>query len=71
MLTLIILAIIGFIVNFGVGLIVVRYTIGPGLGIIIGDGFPVWIVYVAIVLWPLVVLYWSWLVLTTIPRIKK
>lgn len=53
------------------GIFVVRYTIGPGLGIIIGDGFPAWIMLVAIMLWPIVVLYWFWLVMTTIPRNKK
>ena len=61
MITTIALVIVAFVCNWVIGVFALRYTIGEGIGIIIGDGMPFWILYVAIILWPLAVLWWLWL----------
>lgn len=47
-----------FFVNIVVGVFVVRSTIGPGLGIAIGDGLNIMWLYAAIVFWPLALMYY-------------
>lgn len=60
MLGMIALCVALFIVNFVVGLIVIRYTIGEGLGILVGAGFNVAWIYLAVILWPLPLAWWCY-----------
>lgn len=59
-----ILTIIGIVVYLVAGVYSIRHTIGEGIGIIIADGFPMWILYVAIIFWPLALCFWLYLIYT-------
>lgn len=52
------LVVIGVVIYLIVGVLIIRNTIGPGLGIAIGDGINVAWLYIAIVFWPFALVYY-------------
>lgn len=57
-----IIALVAIVVYLILGVVIVRNIIGEGIAILIGDGFPVWWAYAAIIMWPLTVVYWLWVI---------
>ena len=55
------LIIVALMCDVVIGVVVIRHTIGEGIGILIGDGFPMWFLYVAILLWPISLVYYLWI----------